>query len=221
MKIPRLDRLAELQRQYHRNHPWRLSQGGLFIPHAYWDIRPDSLSKWDDVGFILNGRRIIIWWQHPRCVYSQALEELAWQEVGRGPRDNWLTEGGTKNFKRVGRSRKKLVSTTLREPSAAQQAHYDLLHATTARLSAEGIDMDVSASCKGKRLNWAMGYSLVAPLEVRNERELSAVADLARRLILGQTTLEAVFPGCRYGRADWLREQVESAANELAAHSVR
>jgi len=33
------------------------------------------------------------------------------------------------------------------------------------------------------------------------------VAGLARRLILGQTTLDAEFPGYRYGKADWLREQ--------------
>jgi len=36
---------------------------------------------------------------------------------------------------------------------------------------------------------------------------LALIANLARRLILGQTTLESEFPGYRYNRADWLREQ--------------
>ncbi|OLP04504.1 hypothetical protein BLL52_4246 [Rhodoferax antarcticus ANT.BR] len=67
--------------------------------------------------------------------------------------------------------------------------------------------MDVPVSWKWERLNWAMGISLVAPLEVRNEAELAVVANLARRLILGQTTLGAEFSGYRYGRSDWLREQ--------------
>ena len=101
MKIARLERLRQLQREYHQSHPWRLSQGGLYIPHSYADMKPDSLSFWDDVGFILNGRRVIVWWQHPRYVYSDAIEEKAWHEAGPSPRDNWLTEGGTKNYKRV------------------------------------------------------------------------------------------------------------------------
>jgi hypothetical protein len=34
--------------------------------------------------------------------------------------------------------------------------------------------------------------------------------DQARRLLLGQTTLQNEFPDYRYGRADWLREQEPS-----------
>ena len=209
MKIARLERLAHLQRQYHRSHQWRLSQGGLYIPHSYSDMTPDSLSYWDDVGFILNGRRIIVWWQHPRHVYSNAVENAAWKEVGSGPKDNWLFEGATKNYKRVGRSRKKLVSYTCREPSTEQRQFYDLLNKTIERLASEGIDHDVSVSWKWERLKWAMGVSLVAPLEVRNETELVAVANLARRLILGKTTLDIEFPGYGYSCADWVQEQIK------------
>ena len=205
--LARLERLAQLQRQYHRAHQWRLSEGGLYVPHAYTDMTPDSLSHWDDVGFILNRRRVIVWWQHPRYVYSNALENKAWQKVGDGPRDDWLFEGGTKNYKQVGRSRKKPVSYRSREPSAEQTRHYDLLNQTIARLSSEGIDLDVQASWKWERLKWAMGVSLVAPLEVRDEKELAAVATLARRLILGQTSLAAEFADYRYSRANWLSEQ--------------
>lgn len=207
MKIARLDRLRQLQREYHKSHPWRLSPGGLYIPHSYVNMLPDSLSYWDDVGFILNGRRVIVWWRHPRHVYSDAIEEKAREEAGPGPRDNWLTEGGTKNYKRVGRSRKKLVSITSMKPSVEQTQYYDLLRSISVRLSAEGIDLDVPVSWKWERLNWAMGVSLVAPLEVRNEAELAVVANLARRLVLGQTTLGAEFSGYRYGRSDWLLEQ--------------
>ena len=141
--------------------------------------------------------------------YSNALENKAWQEVGDGPRDNWLFDGAIKNYKRVGRSNKKVVSYTSRDPSAEQRQFYDLLNTTIKRLSCDGIDHDVSASCKQKRLKWAMGVSLVAPLEVRNESELASVANLSKRLILGQTTLKAEFAGYCYSRADWLREQVK------------
>lgn len=170
-------------------------------------MAPGDLSYWDDVGFILNGRRIIVWWQHPRYVYANQIEDMAYKEVGEGPKEDWLFDGGTKNYKRLGRSRKKLVSYTCREPSSVQREHYDLLRQATARLSNEGIDFEVMASWKSERLNWAMGVSLVAPMEVRNEVELASVANLARRLILRQCELKDEFPAYCYGRNHWLKEQ--------------
>lgn len=207
MKNSKYELLGRMQHQYHRSHPWRLSQGGLYIPHSYADTKPDSLSWWDDVGFILNRRRVIVWWRHPRHIYADALDGQSWLEAGDGPQDDWLTEGSTKNYRRVGASRKKIVSYTSRQPSAEQRLHYDLLRDIRDRLTTEGIDLDVPPSWNLERLAWAMGVNLVAPLEVRNESELASVALLARRLILGQTTLETEFPEYCYSRTDWLREQ--------------
>jgi len=213
MKIPRLENLRRMQRQYHQSNPWRLSQEGLYIPHVYTETMPDDLSWWDDVGFILNKRRIIVWWQHPRYVYANAIEDLAWKEVGNGPQDNWFTEGATKNYKKVGKSRKKIVSYTCRQPSEEQRQHYNLHRDVEKRLKSEGIDLDVQTSWKWERLSWAMGVSLIAPLDVRNEVELAAVAVLARKLILGKTTLQSEFLGYHFGRAEWLKEQ--NASNRL------
>lgn len=214
MKNVRFELFGRMQRQYHRCHPWRLSQGGLYIPHSYAETKPDSLSWWDDVGFILNGRRVIVWWQHPRHVYADAIDAQSWQKAGDNPQDNWLTEGGTKNYQQVGASRKKIVSYTSRSPSAEQKMYYDRLRDIRENLATEGIDFDVSTSWRRERLTWATGISLIAPLEVRNEAELTSVALLARRLILGQTTLESEFPGYCYSRVDWLRERGAKAWSE-------
>ena len=209
MKNPHYEYLGRRMREYHRTHQWRLSNGGLFIPHAYWDMKPDSLSYWDDVGFILNGRRIIVWWQHPRNVYREALSSKAWEEAGDGPNDDWLFEGATKNYKMVGKAgkRKKLSSYTSRQPSEDQTQHYANLRQIEERLTQEGIDLDIKPSWKWERLKWAMGVTLVAPMEVRNEQELAQVASLARALILRQTTLDQEFPGFVYDKANWLGDQ--------------
>ncbi len=217
MKIPRLEAMRRSQREYHRSHPWGLSEGGLYIPHSYADMTPDSLSRWDDVGFIHNKRRVIVWWQHPRFVYSDAVWDAVHDAVGEGPIDNWLTEGGTKNYKLVGLSRKKLISTTLREPSPAKQAHYALLRSSFERLSDEGVEHSVTVSWKTKRLWWAMGVNIVAPLEVRNEKDLAELASLAKRLIKGQTDLKSEFPDYRYTRQDWLREREMQSAKSSPA----
>ena len=209
MKNPHYESLGRRMREYHRHHKWRLADSGLYIPHAYWDMTPQRLSYWDDVGFILNGRRIMVWWRHPRDLYKSRLESLAWEEAGDGPRDDWLFEGGTTNYKRVGKSgkRKKVLSYTSCAPSEAQRQHYDKLDQIVKRLTKEGIDQEVRPSWKWARLTWAMGVSLVAPLDVRNEQEVAGVAHLTRKLILRQTTLDQEFPGFVYNRADWLEDQ--------------
>ena len=116
MKDLRQERLGRLQREYHRHHPWRLGPGGLFVPHSYAEVKPDALSWWDDVGFILNGRRVIVWWRHPRCVYHDALEELASEQAGEFPFDDWLMKGAIANYRKVGRSRKKSSATPAVRP---------------------------------------------------------------------------------------------------------
>lgn len=44
MKNPHYEHLGRRMREYHRSHAWRLSEGGLFIPHSYQEMGPDSLS---------------------------------------------------------------------------------------------------------------------------------------------------------------------------------
>lgn len=206
MKNQKQELFGRMQRQYHRHHQWRLGQDGLFVPHSYKEKSPDSLSWWDDVGFILNGRRVIVWWQHPRYIYDCAIDDQSWVEAGPGPQDDWLFDGATTNHKRVGKSRKKIVSYTSRQPSAEQDAHYERLRSIGKRLTAEGIDLEVNTSWKRERLNWATGVGLIVPLEVRNEAELAQVVSLARRLLLGQTTLEQEFPEYHYNKVDWIKE---------------
>ncbi|WP_245960658.1 hypothetical protein [Simplicispira hankyongi] len=209
MKNTHYEHLGRRMREYHRTHQWRLSEGGLFIPHAYSNVGPESLSYWDDVGFILNGRRIIVRWQHPRHVYADAIATMAWKEAGDDPHEDWVRESGTKNYKMVGKSarRKKQSGYTIGSAPEAQLQYYTKLQQIEDRMTREGIALEVRPSWKWTRLRWAMGVELVAPLEVRNEKELAQVACLARGLILQKTTLGQEFPGFVYDRASWLNEQ--------------
>lgn len=214
MKQPHLEHLARRMREHHRHHPWRLSAGGLYIPHAYHDMKPDDLSQWGDVGFILNGRRFMVWWQHPRYVYAFAIKKLAWAqqkaESGHPPEREWLFKDATTLYKRVGKSgtRKKPIGSESQKTPEARQRYYDQLNERIAALRQQGIDLEVRPSWTWRRYLRCMGINLVAPVEVRNEQELAQLADLARQLVLGKTTLVDQFPGA-YTRTDWLREHSE------------
>lgn len=226
MKNKRLETLGRRMREYHRHHPWRLSADGLFIPHAYWDMTPESLSNWDDVGFILNGLRYIVWWQHPRAIYHDAIQSVAYQEVGPGPDQNWLFDGAgaTTIYKKVGKAgrRKKPIGCRGPEISVTQQAYYERLRETNERLSSEGIDLEIRPSWTWKRLKWGMGVSLVVPIEVRNEQDLAKLADLAKRLVLQKTTLAGEFPDAVYDRSNWIRDQeIKSRSKaQVASHAA-
>ena len=86
-------------------------------------------------------------------------------------------KGAIPNYRKVGRSRKRIVSYTCRPPSEASRDYFQRLQTLEQGLSAQGIDCDVRPSSKRKRLSWATGLDLVAPLEVRNEQKLAIVGD--------------------------------------------
>lgn len=205
MKIERLERMRELQRAYHRRCRW-VTKDGLYIPHSYEETPPDALSWWDDVGFILGDRRVIVWWVHPRMSYEDEIQERAWSEAGESPHEGGLFGDTTPNYKQIGRSRKKRTGYTTSPPQGELRQYYDKLDAIEERLRREGIDFDVHLSWRRERLPWATGVKLIAPLEVRNETELKAVADLARRLLLSETSLDCEFPDYSYGRGQWLAD---------------
>jgi len=213
MKNPNEEQLRRRMRQYHRHHPWRLDNR-LFVPHIYPDAK--KLCWWDDVGFILNGYRVMVWWVHPRMKYADAIADLAWKEAGDPPpRDTDFF--GEKQWKKVGRSRKKVISYLMRPISEIQQDYYAKLRTIETRMETGGIDLVVHPTLSVEILSWCRGISLCIPMEVRDKEGISALAAVARRLIKRETTLADEFPGYRYGREDWLAEAELRSQDKLAA----
>lgn len=205
MKNRHFEQLGRKMREFHRHHPWRLHDG-LFIPHAYKE--PCALSWWDDVGFILNGYRVMVWWHHPRSKYSDEIARQAHQEAGAMP-DEPLFRDEERLWKRVGRSRKQVVVHRTQRCSEALRTYFDKVNAIEQQLLLEGIDHTVCASTTMRRYRWGMGMELCAPLEVRGVDGVRRLASLARRLAKREVTIQEVFPGYRYDRDMWLSEARE------------
>lgn len=203
MKNRHYERRLRQMRQYHKHHPWRLD-GGLFIPHSYPDTR--KLSWWDDVGFILNGRRVMVWWRHPRCVYRDAIEQLALDRVPVPTTPSAFDMPSKKNWRKIGRSRKKAVSETLGDWTDDWISYLGEVNLLEDELMETGIDLEVRPSMRVELLNWGVGVSLVAPVEVVTKDDIRSLAALARRLVKRETTVATEFPGYVYGRSQWLAE---------------
>lgn len=214
MKNPRLERMRRQMRDYHRSQPWRLT-GGLFIPHAYPEQK--RLSWWDDVGFVLNRCRVMVWWVHPRMKYAEAIEKQAMHEAGPLP-DEPMFEGPLeKRWRRIGRSRKKLAACRTHVFSDPLSAYFDQVNAVEEQLRAEGIDHVVRPSMSGRWYRWGIGIDLCIPIEVRNIEEARHLAGLARILLKREGTISEAFPSYAYGREEWLGEAENRPKSSHAA----
>ena len=200
-----------LMRQYHRNHPWRLDATGHYIPHDYSKGR--VLSWWDDVGFILNGRRVMVWWIHPRMKYADAIEEAGWTEAGKPPNsasDFLASDRCIKQYKRLGRARKKVIAYKSSPPASETTEYYDRLSAILDRNTNEGIDFVARPSMSIQVLNWCTGIELCLPVEVLNDSDAIALAGIVRQMLKTGRSLanmnEYIPSGYQYGREQWLAE---------------
>lgn len=197
-------------RQYHANNPWRLQTDGLFVPHAYPGRR--ELSWWDDVGFILNGRRVMVWWIHPRMKYADAIEEAAWAEVGEPPTSLCSPadpDSCTKQYERQGRSRKKVVGYKSAPQAAEATDFFNRLDTAQRRIETEGIDLVVRPSMSVKTLDWCLGVELCFPCEVLTEADVVSLAHTVRQMLKSGRSLALVgeLPAdYQYGKTEWLAE---------------
>jgi len=198
-------------RQHYRNDRQSLSGDGLMIQHVYTEQR--VLSWWDDVGFILNGRWVMVWWIHPRMKYLDAIRDAANVEAGESPPsidDMFDEQKCTKQYKRLGRSRKKIVSYTASPHADDTRAYYDRLFAMEDRLSKEGIDHVARPSMTIQRYDWCIGVDLCIPCEILSETDAIALAGSVRKVLKNGRTLAALsdlFPeDYQYGQEQWLIE---------------
>ncbi len=204
MKNPRLERLRIQSRQYHRHHTWALEEGGVHARHVYQPER--VLSWWGDYGFVLNGRRVMIWWVHPRMKYADEISDRAWKEAGPPPDESdGLLEVKT-IWRNVGRSRKKVFARQSSPTPDAWRTYYDLVTAHETRLRNEGIAFEVTPSMRVQTLNWCTGIDLCIPMETRHHNEACALVLLTKKLLKRETTLAEAFPSYQYGLTDWLAE---------------
>jgi hypothetical protein len=203
MKNRRIEKMHLGMRAHHRQYPWHLTDG-LYFPHTYTSPRVSSGS--DDVGFILNRRKVMVWWTHPRTKYLDAINTQAMLDAGPAPDEPICNEPIEKRWKRVGRSRKKVTAYRTQSFSEAFSAYFDQVDTIEDRLRAEGIDHVVRPSISVRWYRWGIGVDLCIPIEVRNLEEAHNLASLAKNLLKRRCSITEVFPSHAYGREAWLGE---------------
>lgn len=222
MKNKRLERNKLLARQYHRNQRGSNFDLGIVVSHIYGPEDLQKLSWWDDVDFILGGMRVSVAWCHPRQAYKDLISAAvrdATEDLYAKIEGGLFADGGP-DFKKLGRSRKKVISYTTPEDNSPEAvAWFDARRQAETRLSGEA-DFSVEPSIVVSQLCWCRFVEIVVPIEVRSVEELRDLATLVRRILKRETTLDQEFPGYVYGKAHWHAEGLAEAMPSVVSHRV-
>ena len=204
MKNRYYEQVRQRAKMFHRTHSLGVDASGIYTDHMFESDR--RLSWWHDIEFILNNRRVVIWWVHPRMRYADAIGEATWEAAGEFPQSEDPIPEADPQFQRVGRSRKKIISYLSRPTSKAVGEFYDRVSLLREQFAAAGIDHVVTPSIEVGQYRWGTGVELCVPIEIRSHANAVTLVALARRQLTQQTTCATEFADYRYGRTDWLRE---------------
>ena len=213
MKSRHREKLRRQAKEYHRTNGLAADEGGIQSRHVF---EPDCLlSWWHDLGFVFNKRGMMIWWTHPRLRYADAISDAAWNEAGTPPKSASPLFASEPQWKRVGRSRKKIISYLARETPAELRRYYDHLQNIETRLRATGIVHQVSPALRVTQLKWGTGIDLCVPMELRTKEDAEAIVALSKKLLKRGTTLALEFPEYQYGQIEWLNEAQARAEDDV------
>lgn len=216
MRNRHIERMRRMAKRFHRNdRTTHFERGGIIAHHDYRHVASDKLTWWDDVGFILNDYRVFVHLVHPRMRYHDLIEEKALRITDHLYPDN-LFRKITPIFKKIGRSRKKRVSSRIE--SIGRDEWFNAVMVEEARLYQEA-DYRVEPSMKTGWGRYSRWMELCVPIEVRNEDDLRTLALLAKRLLKRETTVDREFPSYCYTKADWEGDRPEP--NRLHIHTLR
>ncbi|MDF0379018.1 hypothetical protein [Methylophilus sp. YYY-1] len=200
-------KLKKSAKDFHKNNRGERFTNGLIVRHLYDEVNTSKLSWWDDVGFIINDYLVQVSWVHPRLAFKDQVEVDAHKKIEHldiGV-DDFLSHCEP-NYAKIGKSRKKIISHTLTGPlisSDWKQAYNRAYEETLAE-----ANYKIRPSIKIEWTPHSRFVELCAPIEVKNEQELTMLANLVRALLKHETALELEFPRYAYTRDHWIEESV-------------
>lgn len=222
MKNKHREQLKQRAKLYHRNSRGQHFENGVLVRHMYDIENPQKFSWWDDVTFILNDYRVNVAWIHPRYAYSNKVEEIAHAacEHLESPSMLDFMAESSPNYRKVGKSRKKIVSYT--NTFEITDAYFEALDAEKNRIANDlGNKIVIAPTISTEWTNCSRFVSICAPIEVRGVVDLRELATLTKRILRRETSLEREFPGYLYSQRNWTAEFQNNDEVGILSHSVK
>ncbi|MEB0141085.1 MULTISPECIES: hypothetical protein [unclassified Undibacterium] len=222
MKNKHQEQLKRLAKLYHRNSRRSHFEEGIIVRHLYDTENSQKFSWWDDVVFILNDYRVNVAWTHPRFVYNERVEEIARAECEHLESPSMLDfmADSLPNYRKIGKSRKKIVSYTTERKT--NDAYFESLRASEIRIARDPNNgIFIAPQISTKWTNWSRFVSICVPIEVHGTADLGDLANLTKRLLKRETSLEQEFPQYLYSQKNWNAEFQNKDEIKLLAHTIK
>ena len=224
MKTFYVEQRKKSAKNFHRNNQQRTHyKNGILIHHLYPDRNENTLSWWDDVGFILNNYRVSIAWNHPRQAFLEHVQNLAFDMVSEAYSEDefnllGLSEEQTPIYKKIGRSRK--IIKLYKQNFLPDNGFIEALRKTERELAA-CTDFNVVPKLDIRWTKRSRFVSACLPMEIRGEDDLMVLASTVKRLIKREVTLNELYPEFCYTKQNWLDEKTARGESEFHIHSLR
>lgn len=193
MKNKQLENLKRLAKLNYLNNVAPSSVAGLSASSVVFDERIAHRSWHEEVWCAHSNYRLAIRWRHPRYEFFRALHleinaRVIPESVISEDRQSLLGKSFDKSPRKrawfylipPGDNREEICSEILKEDK-----------------------LQIGASFRSQWLPYARVVTICAPVEVRNQGELTNLIDIVKSLAKHSTTLDQLFPGYRYTAEDW------------------
>lgn len=186
--------------------PWRIDPTGFCeIYHCYDGTK--KMSWWDDTAFLVNGKRVVVTWIHPRLHYSDTCENIVYDNFkDPSPDDGWLDKS-TPVFKKVGKSRKKVVAWQTGGISNKSREYFEAKQEKIKTLEWDG-DVEVKPYLKFEIWNHAINMNICMPVEVLDEAGVVALAKKCKYYYLNREAFVKDFSDYVYTKDNWRAENI-------------
>lgn len=189
----------------------RLNEHGNYVYHCY--DNPDVKKTegwWDDVSFKFGSQKIVVAWVHPRMAFSDETDNQAHLSFKSAPK--WdIFDKAKPIYKKVGskRARKKVIAWATSSDKNESHDNFrkwmDEFGLFLEKFRSE-TDLVIRPSIKIEQMDYCRYVTLVCPIEVVDEASLNQMAELTKKILRRETTLEKEFPNYTYTKEDWLKE---------------
>ena len=219
MKNRAIEAMKQRAKLYHRKEHGDQFTNGIIARYLYTEMTPETPTFYDDAVFIVNDYRVALWWVHPRDRYRNLVHTEAVRRVAHLHPESDPYADMTPNYKRLGRSRKNIVSWTQQLTRDEFRIYFDLLTDMERQVGQE-VEFEVRPTITIALHNWCKGLNLCAPFEVRSEADLLALTHVARRLVKRESSMSQEFGDVVYRQSDWLADiQLIEAIKDRCATS--
>lgn len=181
--------------------------GNVMIYHVYSEPFKDK-TWWDDFSVKVNGKTYDVCWIHPRMKYSDEVEHQYYLQDKYSNDDmtasaNSILSSSTPNYKKVGKSRKKISSWRLN--FTEEQLERIDQQRTSLEEMKKTSDVVVNPSINIFYWNHRRGIEICYPVELRNE---SDIIRFCNEVIIPyiKTRKIDIDQNYKYDSSDWISE---------------